>query len=306
MKRQLFAILCTLLTSIVFGQNPVIIYYGMGPDLNFDSEPAKTYFYIDTATNNTWQIGQPQKTFMDNAFTVPNALITDTISFYPTDNYSTVNMKLYITQPFVDVFFMHKFDTDTLQDGGSIELSIDDSTWHNLHDSTYWAANNHQAWSGTNFYSKNDTVVSLNNKPGFSGKSDGWISSYFIFSRPNDSILLDTLRLRFVFASDSTNTNKEGWVIDNISIYAYHMGIGECNLTDYQIYPNPTSGIIRFSNLKNEIRQLSVYNSIGQCVWIIKNPDQDSIDLTSLNSGLYVLSFATDTGIINRKIILKK
>lgn len=307
MKRQLLAILCSLLTPIVFGQTPVIIVYGLGPDLNFDDLSAKAYFHIDTATtNNIWQMGQPQKTFMNAASTIPNALITDTINFYPPDNYSTVNMKLFITQPITDFFFTHKFDTDTMQDGGTIELSIDDSTWHNLLDSFYWSSNNEQVWSGLNFYSNNDTVVSLNNKPGFSGKSNGWISSHFTFYRFKDSSQLDTFRLRFVFASDSINTNKEGWVIDNISIFAYHVGINDYNLADYLIYPNPTSGIIKFSGINKVVRQLSVYNSIGQCLLIFKNPNLDMIDLTNLDSGLYVLSFATDTEIINRKIVLKK
>src|SRR6266478_1466792 len=113
MKRYITFLFLTLLTQLSYGQwwKPLVF--------NFDKpEPV----YIDTTlSGNIWQIGRPQKVFFDSAFTRPNAIVTDTINYYPKNNVSEFILK---TPTFllccggVIMRFFHKYDTDTLADGG--------------------------------------------------------------------------------------------------------------------------------------------------------------------------------------------
>ncbi len=57
--------------------------------------PPTTYFYplkiqIDTSQQgNIWQIGRPQKILFNLAFSIPNAIVTDTLNTYPINDTSS-------------------------------------------------------------------------------------------------------------------------------------------------------------------------------------------------------------------------
>ena len=174
--------------------------------------------YIDTSIiGNTWQIGRPQKTIFNNPFNGQRAILTDTINFYPNNNLSEFIIKTptYMSNwGGIEFYFRHKFDTDTLVDGGTIEVSYDGINWENILTS--------QALFGfpTNSFSLNDTVSSLN-EPGFSGQSQNWKIVHYFWNYPPT----DTIRVKFKFASDNTNNNREGWMIDSL-YFSYNLGIG--------------------------------------------------------------------------------
>jgi len=68
------------------------------------------------------------------------------------------------------------------------------------------------------------------------------------------------------------------------------------------IYPNPTSSNI-FLNLKPfVVSKIQVINSIGQNVKTINN-DFESINISDLSPGIYILKISTELGTINKKII---
>ena len=105
-----------------------------------DFESTDSLFTIDTSfTGNIWQIGTPSKLFFDSAWSVPNAVLTDTLNFYPPNNFSVFTIKISDTawgQPQLNrssISYNHKFDTDSLYDGGYIEISYDGGTsWTNI------------------------------------------------------------------------------------------------------------------------------------------------------------------------------
>ena len=85
--------------------------------------------HIWDSPTNIWQIGSPQKTYLNAAWSAPKGIITDTIIPYPINTYSTfsfvINSKS-LKQDFATyISFMQKFDTDTLLDRGVIEASYD-------------------------------------------------------------------------------------------------------------------------------------------------------------------------------------
>lgn len=68
------------------------------------------------------------------------------------------------------------------------------------------------------------------------------------------------------------------------------------------VYPNPTSNIINL-DISNAVtvKSVELYNVIGKRV--IKTNNATTLDLTNLESGIYMLKVTTDLGSITKKII---
>ncbi len=95
---------------------------------NIDSckfESACKYVSFSSDSNNIWQLGKPNKVFFDSAYSGTNAIITDTINSYSVTNHSYFDIKIPSNSWFQlgnrIISFKHKFDTDSLKDGGYIE-----------------------------------------------------------------------------------------------------------------------------------------------------------------------------------------
>ena len=266
---------------------------------------------MDTSSQNIWQIGKPMKVFFDTAYSIPNALVTDTLNPYPVSNHSYFDLVIrnfYYLDMIVS--FRHKFQTDTLTDGGYIELSYDmGQSWENiLYDSSYIF------FYSENLYTTDDTLKGGIN--GFSGTSNGWINTRveWIWALPIKFYPPDTLMMRFHFISDSIQTNKAGWMIDNILI-SYAMLPGAVNEINYgviplEIYPNPfdTYTNIQFENPRNEDLEIWVLNPLGQVVRTIKDitGDQIRIEKEDLTSGMYFVQLRKDWKLLaNQKLIVK-
>lgn len=275
-------------------QEPVIILTGSGPDLSLDNPASITYFNIDTAlSTNVWQIGPPRKSFINVAFNSPNALITDTAANYPPGVYSATYMKFLVMAPIFEFHFRTQYDTDSLHDGGIIEMSLGGGPWHNIADTAYWATQ--QCWLPASFL-LHGNVSGTAGGAGFSGRSDGWESHYFILTRPQDSALLDTIQIRFVFLSDSVNSGKEGWAVDNIWCSAHHAGINTIQSGELLIFPNPVSTTfsVHLTEHPWSPEKLEIFNSVGQLTG--RFSQAENIDISSYPAGVYYLVATTANG----------
>jgi len=134
MKKIYILITALLVSNLIFAQ---------WDDINWDTikfENPYQYIEIGSTPDNIWEIGEPNKLFLDSAFSFPKAIITDTNDFYPTSNNSFFDLYIgnYNIDWFPDDIFIeikHKFDTDTLKDGGYITVSYDmGETWANIID----------------------------------------------------------------------------------------------------------------------------------------------------------------------------
>jgi hypothetical protein len=161
---------------------------------------------------------------------------------------------------FID--FRHKYDSDSLLDGGYITVSWDNGqTWTNIieDNSTYFQITPHNQWSqygNTNLY--NHTSLLYNGEHGFSGNSGNWVHScmawYIIPVNKRIDLPPDTMRLRFNFISDGIHHNHDGWMIDQIRIFALDLGNG---IQDYfagkkhsYFFPNPVETTATFKLYK--------------------------------------------------------
>jgi hypothetical protein len=270
-------------------------YEGVGFDIEIDA--------LDTA--NVWQIGIPNKTFFDSAYSAPNLIVTDTVIFYPVNNESsfTLGFELQGGSPTID--FMHKFDTDSGFDGGYVEFSFDQgSTWTHLTAQTnvQWVAM--YGFSTSNFYNETDTLQ--NGKPAFTGKSNEWMQSTILFQC--NAFKTDfSFQLRFTFSSDSNYTEKEGWMIDNFIVQNEGgcWGIGELDyqLNRLKISPNPFStqtAIEIAGNYRIENGTFNVFDMFGRKVSTLQNLNGKQFVYTSdgLKTGIYSYHLIDANGLI--------
>lgn len=292
--------------------------------VNFE-EPYE-YITIDTSNQNIWQIGEPSKMFFDSAYSINNAIVTDTFNFYPINNNSHFDLIIgdfnfgdeyggwFPYDIFIEI--KHKFDTDTLKDGGFITVSYDEGlTWTNIINDTsgFWDVTpGMNGYSSEFLYTNNDTL--FNGEFGFSGNSNDWVSTWFTWHilpvKNNMDFMGDTMIVRFNFISDNIENNREGWMVDNIKLYSVDLGggINDIKPFDFRILPNPMNetAIIELNSF-NEI-ELSIFNIQGQLVRQKNYFNNQSIIINKdkFNSGIYFVKIRTDGNLFGiRKLIVK-
>ena len=295
-------------------------WYGdtLGPWSVISFEAPTDYIHIVPTTQNLWQIGHPQKPYFSAAYTVPNAIVTDTINSYPINNQSSFDLCIgefnsnggYYYNLFID--FRHKIDTDTLRDGGYISISWDHrQTWMNILDDTvpgyYYFVTPSQKFyqfGNTNLYSTENTL--FNGEHGFSGKSNGWVHSCMAWynlpvKHPDFFTLPDTMFLRFNFISDDIDHNKEGWMIDQIRIFSMDLGSG---ISEYlsgtkkaYVVPNPLkiSADVTLDKIYGDVEyvlldpsgRVIMHGNPGKC-------SEFSLNRGSISAGLYLLKISVN------------
>lgn len=107
----------------------------------------------------------------------------------------------------------------------------------------------------------------------------------------------------------ATNDYGESIITKTAYIHVGDVGIEEhLARKSYLLYPNPTTGKLFIESRKTEtIKQISIFNVQGQQV-LIHHPEAgilQTIDLSSLDTGLYFVEIRTDKDISLEKILLK-
>ena len=309
----------TLLLTVVYCQAQWTVVGG-----DSTTFPANSSFaHIDTTAGNIWQIGTPQKTFFGIAYSSPFAIMTDTINPYPTNNLSRFTIEYSDSSTYLgDAYlgFWHKYEMDSLMDGGFVEISVDSgATWLNV------ANPGVSITAQSNFYN-NYNVIS-GNVPAFTGTQANWEFSYIklqwifgvlpTFNGGFNRSLWNCRKVmfRFSFKSDNIQTNKAGWIIDDISLRIYDIGGGikenaSANFS-VELFPNPVNeqGIIQAVPTNNEHNfTISIYNSTGQIVKTssLDKNNQYIIKANELSTGIYFYSVKNKNGEYkNGKIIIK-
>ena len=272
---QLHLLLSTFFLIAVFqlsslkSQGQDMLYYK-----NITLETNASYVQIDTSqADNIWQIGTPSKVYFDSAYSTPFAVVTDTMNYYPPKNHSWFDIKI-IPPPnscwgMGYMAFTHKYDTRPCIDGCWLDVRYDnDSTWTNLildEDPEYGV-------DAQGYYSPGDTIA--NGTPAFSGTSDGWTYSvvYWTWQIGVKYPLHDSLTIRFNFMSGDGETAREGWMVDDISLYLLDCtgGIDDDENLDPEvsIVPNPVKNVsvMRFKTAPEHNYLVSIYNMYGQLV----------------------------------------
>jgi hypothetical protein len=301
MKNLILSVTLSFNVMLIFAQTPLNFCGGNHAEMEylftFNTVPDSSVYYIKIDTNqlnNIWQTGVVNKSYFKSGLDGPRALVTDTVHPYPVNNlssfiFSVINCKGGANYSGMVVAFYFSINSDSLRDGGTVEVSHNNGlNWINIILDT----NDSPKLSG--FYSVNDTIKSLG-KPGFSGT---YRNSYVqIEYNANRLLKVDTITFKFTFGSDSIQTNKDGWMIGEISSTGIFEGIDEKFVNDLiSIFPNPaidkitieTSGVVKESYLE-------IVNIEGQKLMTSQiTQSQTQIDISSLPSGVYFVRLTND------------
>lgn len=248
--------------------------------------------YIDSSST-LWQIGQPQKESFDESFSLPNAILTDTLYTYPVADTAT----FYCTAPLdeewgfygiVAFTWVQRLDIDSL-DGGTVDFSVDGGeTWENAFTSPFV-----YNWYGWDHPENLDTLA--NETVVFTGEDSNWQEIWLCYDY---SWLLDTadsLQVRFTFFSDTVPGNSDGWMIDNIRLEptsVHTVGEGPSNESYVNLYPNPVQDQLNIKLKKSDqfhiIEELVVFSERGHVVRHFNHiPTKFFVDVSDLPNGIY-------------------
>lgn len=280
------------LFSLFIAQTPFIFsqYLCDQYAINFeDTSSCTKQLVIDTIANpnNIWQIGKPQKTIFDSAFSLPNVIVTDTVNSYPVNDTSLFIIKNQETNygfvaPHTVILSGHyRVNSDSLNDYGMIEFSPDNGvTWIDLLNDTVY--NSYYYWKLP--------------KPVLTGNSSGWQDFYVNLARlgPLFNIQIgDTVQYRFTFISDSIADTFDGLTYDNLIFEDWVEGIDELgfDLINSIAFPNPVrkSLTIELSNPNSVLFNLTIYDNLGKQIFTLDNTTERKIqvDTDNFNSGFY-------------------
>ncbi len=97
-------------------------------------------------------------------------------------------------------------------------------------------------------------------------------------------------------------TNPEGSVA---TFWASTLSNNDIDKTKFSIYPNPVSNQLHIDSDQAKIEQIIIYNLNGKQVFKVDFHEDQSIELSNLAKGMYLVKVKTETGSLTKKLIKK-
>lgn len=301
-KLNLSLLLFLFFSTHLYGQYEFYQYFD-----GADTVDNSIVIEYDTSSNNIWQVGMPQKNIFNSAATLPNALVTDTINFIPTNDTSSFqyNITPWNTWGILAIQWKQKLDMDSVLDFGIIEFSVDSgSTWQNAFGNPYVY----------NFYGYDQSNVDTmpNGEMAFTGTDTTWRDIWLCYDITwlnfNDNVMV-----RHTMLSDSVDNQNEGWLIDNLLAHVTIIHtVAEVEQEEYiKAYPNPTTGRLDISlkkiNGPHIIEKMELLDASGRRINQWENiPTKYFIDMAGLQNGVYYLRLKTNLSKEVVKVVLQK
>ena len=130
----------------------------------------------------------------------------------------------------------------------------------------------------------------------------------YCFSFSNDSTIIGDIRLikiQFLdpgtYYLDHATVNGSDYICSSVS------SVDALVLNKIEIFPNPSSGIVNINDLNGDFSLLSVSNINGFIIQTcsIESLENVTVDINSIEDGIYFLHFANEKGIIVTKKLIK-
>lgn len=319
MKKYVLFLLLIAFTTMVKGQigpidsNTCIDYAHIDTTFTFcDSSSLQgLQWVIEPTANNLWQNGRTTKFGTTHVRDTACAMITDTSQMYAPSNQSAFSVQLPL-MPFSSGWlynyyfkFWHRFDTDSLRDGCWLEFSSDSGqTWFSQDSNLAWPNYFQNGWSACNLYNNKLSDMQFdtlwNGKKAWSGNSQGWRYTALWLNmafpvKPQRSGEINAIR--FVFASDSIDNPKAGWIIDDIQVGWVEMQGAVQQVTKANalpVYPNPSAnGEFTLSYPSHtEQSPLEIYSMQGQLLQ--REHLSPKLNLSAYPNGVYFYKVVID------------
>jgi len=276
----------------------------------FDSN-INPLIYRDTISNSNciWQIGQPQKTVFNTAYSTQNSIITDTVNYYPINDTSSFIYKHEVSvgflninsvYPIVELYGYYNVNSDSLNDYGKIEFSPDNGlSWVLISDDTLTLLNSSNPWPY------------IENNPVLTGNSNGWKYFKITLSGYDQHVFNtgDTIQYKFTFISDGNSENMDGLMFDNLN-FIDDGGGGIVNKVTSSIsnYPNPFTNTLNLNYNLLTNGELSIFDVTGKLIHseTIKSSNTTVVNTSNFTKGVYFYKLVdTTTGLSvgNGKIV---
>jgi len=265
--------------------------------IDFENPSLFNRVFIDTIANpnNIWQIGEPGKLLFNSAHSPTHVIITDTLTPYPindTSKFIITHLREFGPGAWLSLEFYYKMDSDSLSDYGIVELSIDNGlTWYDLMTLDSILPN-----------------IWIETKPSLTGSSPNWTFFVADLSELATNIgFSDTLLYRFTFISDSVQTNKEGWIIDDFQLIDFAESTENFYHQDISLFPNPVSDYLKIKkeNYGNN-ETVNIIDLAGRELMRIQHYKGGSIDIKALNPGIYLIKYSDTERMAIKKFVVTR
>ena len=301
MPRSFYIAALLFLTLFMQGQHVPIHAF------NYSTQLTAGYnVLLPDSSNVVWQVGRSTK--FDSVLSIKPALYTDTLAAYPPNIDEGVVMILHdISQygfPYrqYDIDFKHRFDTDSAQDGGYIQISLDSGgTWVNA--LAYMDAVVCPLYGDyyIDFYGANYLVNG--ERSAFTGAGRAFRYNHIhlglftaIIAQPEMIEYPVAPYLRFGFVADSINNQKPGWQIDDLEIWGVVTWGMDEQVLPITVTPNPSTGLFTVNSMRHRDGNVEITDSKG--AYILSTRLEGStllLDLRNQPAGFYFLRFNDGT-----------
>lgn len=114
-------------------------------------------------------------------------------------------------------------------------------------------------------------------------------------------------------SAPKTSIHSYAWNSEHNDVYASTYYAGACMLDGYtavnsvskvnaSVYPNPASDYLK---VKGNVNKVEIINLVGQKVKVIDNFRGESIDISDVKAGIYMVSLHTNNGVASQKVTIK-
>ena len=115
--------------------------------------------------------------------------------------------------------------------------------------------------------------------------------------------------MRFVFDAkfnDNVSTAKEGVVLDNLVINGSTLSVNlEKDITDIDIFPNPSNDIITIRNNVSEAYKAEIFDILGNRIKTLNIQTLDyKLDVRYFETGIYLIRFNIKGSVFTKKIVV--
>jgi len=160
---------------------------------------------------NQWQRGVPTMTNINTAHSPVNVWAIGLDTNYKNNSFDILYSPKFEIAPSIDsakLKFWHFYQTQVNKDGGYIEYRKNSTNWASL---GYLSDQRATAW-----YTDNIGGIYK-----WTGNSAGWIESTYNFDFTSGEFEFtgtsDTIQFRYIFSSDATFNDSNGWAVDDFS-----------------------------------------------------------------------------------------
>lgn len=260
-----------------------------------------------------WQVGPPDKTVFDSAYSAPNALVTDTVLPYPVGgiSYAEFSVPVNFFGEDIQMGFTHRLDVDPGEAYGWVEYFDASSTL------TWVKADPWGSWNGGWIEWMGDGI-DTDSALIFTGSNNGWGNVQLgwrcisVVQGPNERASYpDSMHFRFAFQALANTNGRDGWLIDDLVVTnSGCMGsVRESVEPSLSVSPNPASTYVamELANAPTGPMVMELFRADGVLVRREQvKGSRSTVDISALPTGPYVIRVTWECRQLVERLVIQR